>query len=102
MALRHIWTQWRRLPFDHEEADPWGTWLDPLALGKAEIPFMTEYRYLGAPLKQFLDLTEYATNKAIALGASYRCWFQSHPLLKGLGSRAKIKIANTLCLGPIN
>lgn len=71
-------------------------YLMPIVLSDGRtIQWVTGYVYLGAPVNEALDLTEFAERKVRLLEVSYRYCF------KRLSYRHKLQLTNTLSIGVI-
>jgi hypothetical protein len=76
----------------------------PVPMGEhRKVNFVTSYRYLGCPLNQQLNFEGFVAKKVKSLEFQYRysTLFKYKKALVKLSHRAKLQIANTLCISVV-
>jgi Reverse transcriptase (RNA-dependent DNA polymerase) len=76
--------------------------LPPVPMGEhRKVNFVTSYRYLGCPLNQQLNFEAFVAKKVKSLEFQYNTLFKYNKALDKLSYRAKLQIANTLCISVV-
>jgi Reverse transcriptase (RNA-dependent DNA polymerase) len=74
----------------------------PVPMGSnRRVNFVTSYRYLGCPLNQQLNFDAFVEKKVKSLKFQYNTLFKYNKALDKLSYRAKLQIANTLCVNVV-